>query len=812
MKNFLSLLLFLVTIQLFSDQSFDIYDGKPVKKIAIFFESKDASSEESQRAQQQMRTNVGDNFSSTVFDEDLKNLAKNNRSVIPQIRVEDSSLLINIYVYPKTVLSKIVLGPTSADIKLSDRKILSACKDAGLEVNETYDSEIVAQAVANIKEQYISYGYYDIRIFTKEQVDDLNQGIIYFDIYPGPKGFVHEVDIEGLENTTLRQSVLELIQTKKLTMISFLTGTGKVDRALLEQDQLIILHFLQNKGYLDAQVDIEVVDLGKNQRKVIIHVKLGEQYYFGDIRFEGNTYFEPDRIRAVIDQDIRNDKPYSQDELMAMAQKLKEFYGNEGMIETTVEYVYEYNFETNRIDILFIISESKVFKVGRIIVRGNNSTETRIILAQSELVPGEVYRSSQLQNTQARLQSLNYFKTVDVVAVKEPSKTLGDEYRDVIIEVQEKGTGNARLYFGYSSTERVYGGLDITESNFNHKGLFNWWHQGISKIRGGGERLSLKAQIGDAEQSYSIGWADPNFNDSNWRVGFDITYGISNVTSNQYTINSIVFQGFAAYPIARYTSTGLKARLRDSFTSVDSDAPAAVQEQKGNNGIVAGGGPNLSYDSTDNGFRPHRGARIIFDSEVDAVVRRKNEVPHAFPIIRLASLNSFYYPLGRRATLKLRGEYKVLLPLGGGSPENIPMSERFFLGGVDSVRGIKPGALGPLFPKDGSNPPVNPDGSVINNADGNPESPTGGVTSLLLSAEVALKIAKPIDLFGFVDGGAVSLKRWQIGQFVPTTGVGLRLDIGRGTPVTVGVGYPLKTGEDIKNITEIVFFSMGTTF
>jgi hypothetical protein len=82
-----------------------------------------------------------------------------------------------------------------------------------------------------------------------------------------------------------------------------------------------------------------------------------------------------------------------------------------------------------------------------------------------------------------------------VVAVKEPSKSLGDEYRDVIIDIQEKGTGTARLFFGYNSSDSVYGGLDISENNFNHKGLLTWWHQGISKIRGGGERVNLKAQI-----------------------------------------------------------------------------------------------------------------------------------------------------------------------------------------------------------------------------------------------------------------------------------------------------------------------------
>jgi outer membrane protein insertion porin family len=811
MKNFLALLLFLCSLQLFSQETFDVYDGKVIRKISVIFDTKSQAPDETRSIQDRLRTKSGDVFSSSTFDEDLKTLAKNNRSVIPQVKIEDNELEITIYVYPKTVLSKIVLGPTNADLKLSSKRILAACSEAELAVNQPYDSEMIASAIANIKDAYIRFGYYDIRVITKEQVNDLNQGTLYLDIYPGPKGFVHEVEIEGIEDNPLRHRILEMIQTKKLSLISFLTGTGKVDRALLEQDQLVILHYLQNKGYLDAEVEIEVIDLGKNQRKVIIHIKLGDRYYFGNIRFEGNTYFEPDRIREIIEDDIRNDKPYSQDELMAMSKKLKEFYGDEGMIETSVQYVYEYNFDTNRIDILFIINESKVFKVGRIIVRGNNNTETRIILSQCELVPGQIYRSSQLQYTQMRLQSMNYFKTVDVVAVKEPSKTLGDEYRDVIIDVQEKGTGSARLFFGFSSTESVYGGLDVSESNFNHKGLLTWWHQGISKIRGGGELLGLKAQIGAKEQSYSINWTDPNFNDSNWRLGFDVTYGTSSVQSNDYNIDSVVFQLFAGYPLARYASAGLKGRVRDSFTRVKSTAPPAVQELKGNNGVVAGGGPNFAYDSTDNAFRPHSGARMIIDTEADAVVRRHWEVPRSFPIIRLASLNSIYFPLGRRATLKLRGEYKVLLPLGRGQAVDIPASERFFLGGVDSVRGIKPGALGPLFPLNAS-VVTNPDGSAENYLEGNPENPTGGITSLLLSAEVAVKVAKPIDLFAFVDGGSISSQRWQIGQFVPTGGAGVRLDIGRGAPVTVGIGFPMRKDGGINRISETVFFSMGTAF
>ncbi len=139
MKNFLALLLFLCSLQLFSQETFDVYDGKVIRKISVIFDTKSQTPDETRSIQDRLRTKSGDVFSSGTFDEDLKTLAKNNRSVIPQVKIEDNELEITIYVYPKTVLSKIVLGPTNADLKLSSKRILAACSEAELVVNQPYD-------------------------------------------------------------------------------------------------------------------------------------------------------------------------------------------------------------------------------------------------------------------------------------------------------------------------------------------------------------------------------------------------------------------------------------------------------------------------------------------------------------------------------------------------------------------------------------------------------------------------------------------------------------------------------------------------
>ncbi|NDE63444.1 MAG: hypothetical protein EB053_03735, partial [Chlamydiae bacterium] len=105
MKNFLALLLFLCSLQLFSQETFDVYDGKVIRKISVIFDTKSQAPDETRSIQDRLRTKSGDVFSSSTFDEDLKTLAKNNRSVIPQVKIEDNQLEITIYVYPKTVLS-----------------------------------------------------------------------------------------------------------------------------------------------------------------------------------------------------------------------------------------------------------------------------------------------------------------------------------------------------------------------------------------------------------------------------------------------------------------------------------------------------------------------------------------------------------------------------------------------------------------------------------------------------------------------------------------------------------------------------------
>ena len=405
---------------------------------------------------------------------------------------------------------------------------------------------------------------------------------------------------------------------------------------------------------------------------------------------------------------------------------------------------------------------------------------------------------------------MGYFKSVNVYPVKTPEdQELGENYRDVIIEVEETTTGSLSLFFGFSTVDDLFGGLDLAENNFDHRGLTKWWREGMSSFRGAGEYAHARVQIGKKQQSYTIAWMDPYFRDTLWRFGFDLNYSKTGVQSDDYHVNSFGGSLFGSYPLTAYWTYGWKFRVRNSIIHIHGIENDEAQRERQNSGIVAGIGNSLSYDSTDNAFKPHRGFRSIAEVEL-AGVRRHDSDNTLFPFFKVGYLNSYYYPVWRKGTLKLRWDFKFLCPFGDGRPDLLPLSERFFLGGETTVRGYKPYVLGPHFKKTNKT---------------EKDDPTGGVSSALLSVEYNQTIFRMLDLFTFFDGGSVSNHRFDIPDFRMSWGLGARIELGNRVPIMLGMGFPInpqprldkiradgskkyKRDEDVKRF----FISMGGQF
>ena len=759
----------------------DTYENATVGKIDIeIMQENSVTTFDKKSLLSQLKTQEGIPFSQLIFDEDLKFLSNKFDKVQPSVSFSDEKVYIIIKLWPKPLIHKICW---EGNKKIKTKTLQ---KELKIKEGEVFSRSQFNKALNKVKELYIKKGYFESQIsYTSSPVPHKNEIDISIKIKEGRSGKIQKINFKGFTKKE-QKDLLEMMYTKKFNvLLSWLSGEGIFRQEALEQDQMVILNYLQNKGYADANVDIRINDDPSSNNKLIIQIiaHRGTLYRFGKISFSGNTFFDDVEIQKRII--IYPEDVYSPEKVRETAQAIKDLYGQKGYIETQVHYDTQLMEKEPIYNIAFQIEEGDLYKIGLIRVVGNTQTKTNVILRESLLVPGEIFDSRRLKATQQRLENIGYFKNVNVYAIRATDdNSLGSNYRDVYIEVEETTTGSVSLSVGMSSMDDVFGTLDLTESNFNSKGIFSVPSEGVSALKGGGEYLHIKAMFGAKQHNYLLSWLDPYFRDSLWRLGFEAsrTYQ-KKYQAKDYKIITTGFSLYASYPITNYWTFGTKYRLRNADIHIRKSAGEEAIEQEENSGLISAVNAYLGYDSTNSAYKAHRGIRSTFETEFAGVGGDTT-------FLKFSYINAIYFPLYTKGTLKGRGEIRFILPMGQTDRTEVPLNERFFLGGESTVRGYKPYILGPRY--------------------SNRDDPTGGISSTLLSLEFRHEIFSLLDVFAFIDAGSISMHRFSIPKLNASYGVGTRLEIMRRVPFLIGVGLPINP--DNKKDFQYYFFSMGGQF
>ena len=756
-----------------------------------------------------IKTREGDHFSHLDFDNDLKTLAREYDRILPLFESHEGKMIIRLRIWPRPVIKTIeYLG--------NDRiKANKLEKELGIAPGAVFDRQSFNKAFHKLKAYYVKKGFYEAELeYTINKDPDCNAVNIIISVAEGRAGKIRKIRFCGFTKHE-KDELLDIMVTKEYNLFtSWMSNQGTYNEEMMAHDQLSVLNYIQNKGFADAKVNISIEEV-PNCERIIVNVNLdrGELYTFGTVDFEGNQLFCDDEVRAALG--IGPGDPYSPDAIRATILALTNLYGKKGYIDAVIDFEPTLDCENRLYNVHFTIDEGGQFNVGLVKVFGNCSTKTKVILHETLLVPGEVFNIEKLQGTEERLQNIGYFKNVNVYAVKSEDPTLGGNYRDVHIEVEETNTGHFNVSFGVSNQESLFGGISVTEKNFNHEGLGSFWRDGFRVLRGGGEHLNLNATWGTKSTKYELGWTKPYFMDTKWTVGFDIDSTINNYISDDYSIHGQGITLHASYQNNAFLRTGWHYRLRNTHIDVDgrghiirkyekqiAEAKTAeerrtvtrnflhklhehhkLKERAKHAGIISAWGPTLVYDSTDHPVCPRSGYRSKLLGEIAGIGGY-----HSF--LGFAYLNTYYYPLHRRGTLKFRWDVRFLVPYGDTKVHTIPIDEKLFLGGDNNVRGYRSYRLGPQAGKD---------------------DPLGGTSLQFYSIEYDRKLYKRGSLFFFFDAGALNDKLFSFGRINMSVGYGVRLKLIDSLPaVTLGMGYPLnpRKNSDVKKF----FFQMGGQF
>jgi len=763
------------------------YEDLFIEKIDILVESAEAHFD-TRAIRASLETKAGNIFSQMEFDRDLKLLAEEYSPIEPVFQVINQKLYITLRLWVKPTVRNISFEGNS---RFTAKKLL---KELKITPGTPFDHEEFVKAFNKLKMLYVKKGYFEATLqFDVIPVEGCNSVDLLVQIDEGRAGRIQKIIFYGIDSCE-EDDILDLIVTKKyLFLLSWISGGGCYHPDMIEHDRLVILNYLQDEGYADATVDIYVEEAKKKDRITLnIAINKGIYYQVANIAISGNTLFSD---QEIYDQfNFYQGGTFSPGSIRATVQDIRALYGSEGYIDANIDVQLSLREDCPLYDVTLCIEEGEQYSIGMVRVFGNRCTKNRVILHENLLCPGEIFDVRKLEGTETRLTNTGYFKTVNVYAIKSPEET-EDNHRDVYIEVEEADTGNIGIFAGFSSLDRLFGGVELTEQNFNIMGIPALLKSGPRVLRGNGEYLHAKANIGDKQTNYILQWTKPYFLDTEWIVGFDVEKANNRALSEGYEVKTYGGNVHATYIFNDFLKHNVYYRANHTNTHVKNHKSILLNEEAANTGFISAIGTTLIYDSTNNPRRPTCGFRSRLLYEFGGVGGN-------YQFMKFGYLNAYYYPLSKRGTFKLRADFQFTHTYDHTSPTTLPLSERYFLGGETTVRGYRPFSIGPKF--------------------GNNE-PRGGVSSYLISEEYQYNLLKNprFDAFCFVDAGFVSLSEFTLGKPAAAAGFGVRIEIMRNTPMTFGVGWPVHPGQILVNPdgttrkmdnAQRFFFSMGATF
>ena len=758
------------------------YENQTIGKVEIFVHSSTGVISDTNANITRLRSQNGRLFSQADFDEDLKVLAQDYDRVEPNVTSDEKNVSIAIDVWPKPIIASI---RWEGNHHVKTKRLQ---KELGITCFSVFERQPFNLAFHKIKAYYISHGFFEAQIDYHIETDcEKNEVTIFITIQEGRSGKIQEIAFVNFTDEERKDVLKEMVSKKYNLFLSWYTEEGTYNEDAIQQDRLTITNYLQNRGYADADVCINVEESTRTNRIIVtITANKGELYTFGQLSFEGNTLISDEYIDRLFE--VRPGDEYSLEGIRETIEAITDAYGRQGYVDAFVDFEPELVEGEYRYNVHFKIVEGEQFRVGLIRVFGNTSTKTSVILHETLLIPGEIFNTLKLKASERRLTNIGYFKNVNVYIVKgTESSLLEGNYRDVYIEVEETNTGQFSAFLGYSSVEELFGGISITERNFNHEGIYSMWRDGLYTLRGGGEYLNLSLQIGQKSRTYTLSWTKPYFMDTKWSIGFDLSNSTTEYISKEYNLDTTALVLRANYNINQFLRFGLQYRLKNGFVDLHHGGKhiSELEKESHIHGLISAVGTSLSYDSTDHPVKPSCGFRSKLFLEYAGLGG-----DHKF--FGAGYLNSYYYPIGSRLVVKYRADLRFLQPLGSTRYETLPLDERIFLGGDFMVRGFRPYRLGPHYKH-------------------HRDVPRGGLSLQFCSVELSRRIFNDFEAYAFLDAGHLSAGTWEFGRMSVSIGYGLRFKlIDSIPPITLGMGYPLNAHNrsDVKKF----FFSFGGNF
>ncbi len=769
-----------------------------------------------------IRSRVGEPFRLMTLDDDIRSLYKTDLFYnirVTRDKAEDGGVVITYVVQANPRLTEIKLsGNEKMKAKDINKKITS-------KVGEALDERKLFTDTQAIQELYQKKGYPRTEVKYVLDIDEgSGRGTATFEIKESAKIKISDVEFAGAEAFSQKKLRKVLKGTRRHWMWSWLTRGGYFRDEKFEEDQELLKEFYRDNGYIDFDLkSVEFVNDTDKSMVVRLHVFEGQQYKVGQVSFVGTTMlptnavsreFNPGAVpqnpadRQLWGEAITLNRSFKMKEgdvfkpkdLAKDTQAVQDFYDSRGHIDVArggnMRVKRIPNVETGTMDLQYQIEEGQKSFVEKIIIRGNTKTKDKVIRRELAVSPGETFDMTRVRISQRRLQGLEYFSKVDA----RPEDTEIPNRKDLLVSVEEQRTGKMSFGAGFSSIDSLVAYTEVTQGNFD---LFKW-----PNFTGGGQKFRLQLQVGTERQDYVLSLTEPWFLDRRLQLGTELYHrradyqSVGNIYNEVRTgarislskalprptlLDSIFGKGDLigsvfynienvgiilndGYHGPLYVNNPNPIGVNDPLDRIDANVPTAILQEEGYSLLTRIGG-TLAYDTRNDTRLPNGGQRTEFTTELTS-----SYLGGERDFYKLQLQSAWYFPgLAKGHVIEVGGRGGVTEGMRG---DDTPFYERFYLGGMYTLRGFEYRSISPREP-----------GFY---------EPTGGHSFWFGSIEYSLPLIDSeagagLRLAAFYDIGSVGEQAYDFNpqNYSDNWGIGIRLNIPQLGPLRLDYGVPI---------------------
>lgn len=631
-------------------------------------------------------------FSPAVIKEDIKTLYQLGHFEDVQVKTEgfEGGLKVIFAVREKPLIREI-------SYEGYDKLTLEKIKEGITLLPRTaFNMQLIQENAEKIRLKYQDSGYYNaivVPVITTLRNGDRN---VVFSIEEGDEVTLSEIVITG-NNAISDEEIEKNLKNQEHWFFSFLGESGTLRTEDIKEDVERIRNLYYNKGFIQVQVDEPVIrqkvetrrartwlpdeeryvfgkmtDYTREDELVLsINVKEGDQFRVNSVNYKGNVLLSETELEK--ETKLKKGDIFSREVLRQDVGRIMDRYDGLARPFASVVPLFNINADKKAVDVNIDIQEGGEVRIGRINIAGNSKTRDKVVRREMRLNEGDIYSKKALKRSYERINNLNFFENVDIV----PERRLQEPVMDLNVKVKEKMTGTLSVGGGYSSVDKLVGIAEVTQGN----------------LGGRGQLLKFKTQWGGKNRTLLLSFMEPYLFDEPIWGRVDAYRQMNEYDGYQlYTNGGALGLGKS---FNEYVSGSIKYSFDQSkasnFNFAVSGMPKVLEHQLTFYGTAVTTSmltASLGRDSRDFYLDPKSGSRnTIFASYAGGPLGGDPE------FVKSVADSAWYFPVFWDTVFMARGRVGLLKSM---NDKPVPIGERFFVGGSNTVRGFRYGTAGPI--------------------------------------------------------------------------------------------------------------------